>query len=100
VRYAPACCNNDLSQDSDFKYRTLIVFLPGTAGVLYFPGERRGAEVGVVGSLIPLDVSWLRLNEDVTAEQGRQYPFGDHDSYVNCFFGNEQQEEVVPTVTA
>ena len=27
MRYAPAYCNNDLSQDSDFKYRTLIAFL-------------------------------------------------------------------------
>ena len=26
--YTPANCNNDLLQDSNFKYRTLIVFLP------------------------------------------------------------------------
>jgi hypothetical protein len=39
VRYELAYCDNDLSQDSDFKYRTLIAFLPG-AGVLYCPRER------------------------------------------------------------
>jgi hypothetical protein len=68
VRYAPAYCDYDLSHDSDFKYKTLIAFFPG-AGVLYCPRERRGVKVGVVGSLIPLDMSWLRLNKDVTAEQ-------------------------------
>ena len=98
VRYAPAYCDDDLLQDSDFKYRTLIAFLPG-AGVLYCPRERRGAEVGVVGSLIPLDMSWLRLNNDVTTDRERHYSFGD-DSYVKCFFGKGQREEVVPTVTA
>ena len=71
VRYAPAHCNDDLLQAGDFKYRSLIAFLPG-AGVLHCPRERCGTKVGVAGSLvIPLDMSWLRLNKDVTAERGR-----------------------------
>jgi hypothetical protein len=98
VRDARGYCEDDLLHDSDFKSRTLIAFLPG-AGVLYCPRERRGAEVGVEGSLIPLDMSWLRLNNDVTAGRKRHYSFGD-DSYVKCFFGKGQPEEVVPLVTA
>ena len=98
VRYAPAYCEDDLSPDMDYLYRTLIAFLPG-AGVLYCPRERRGAEVGVAGSLIPLDMSWLRLDNDETAGWGRHYSFGD-DSYVKCFSGEGQFGELVPSVTA
>ena len=98
VRYAPAYCDDDLLPDRDFLYRTLIAFLPG-AGVLYCPREHRGAEVGVEGSLIPLDMSWLRLHENVTAGQGRRYSFGE-DSYVKCFFGESEQGGVLPMITA
>jgi hypothetical protein len=72
--------------DRDFLCRTLIAFLPG-AGVLYCPRERRGAKVGVGGSLtIPLDMSWLQLHEDATAEPGRRYSFGE-DSLCEVLFG-------------
>jgi hypothetical protein len=86
VRYAPAYCDDDLLPDRDFVYRTLVAFLPG-AGVLYCPSEHCGAKVGVEGSLIPLDMSWLRLHEDVTAGQGRRYSFGEDGSVKCCFFG-------------
>jgi hypothetical protein len=67
-------------------------FLPG-AGVLYCPREHCGAKVGAEGSLIPLDMTWLRLHEDVTAGQGRRYSFGE-DGYVKCFsLGKTSREE-------
>ena len=86
--------------DRDFLCRTLIAFLPG-AGVLYCPRERRGAKVGVGGSLtIPLDMSWLQLHEDATAEPGRSYYFGE-DSYLKRILGDwSGQEGVLPMITA
>ncbi len=48
----------DLFDDADYKYRTMIAFLPG-AGIFYCARERRcGIDGGVGGALIQLDMSW------------------------------------------
>jgi hypothetical protein len=50
----------DLDDDNDYKYRTLLAFLPG-AGVFYCSREWRRKTEGIEGSLIALDMSWLRI---------------------------------------
>jgi hypothetical protein len=50
----------DLDDENDYKYRTLIAFLPG-AGVFYCSRERRRKSEGIEGSEIALDMSWLRI---------------------------------------
>ncbi len=53
----------DLLDDADYKYRTMIAFLPG-AGIFYCARERRcGIHGGVGGALIQLDMSWLRTSK-------------------------------------
>jgi hypothetical protein len=74
----------NLEPESDFKYRTLIAFLPG-AGVFYCARERRPSTVGCAKSLVQLDASWLRITEDASApSNGRRFSFG-ADSYVRRF---------------
>jgi hypothetical protein len=75
----------DLFDDADYKYRTMIAFLPG-AGVFYCARERRRGVHGVGGgALIQLDMSWLRLWEDVGAPPtARRFSFG-RDGYVKRF---------------
>ena len=52
--------SDDIDDKNDFKYRTMLLFLP-QCGVFYCARERRGEEVGVFKSLVALDMSWLRL---------------------------------------
>ena len=47
----------------DFKFRAVVLFLP-QCGVFYCARERREECVGVPKSLIPLDMSWLRLERE------------------------------------
>ena len=83
IVWARADDERDLEDESDFKYRTLIAYLPG-AGVFYcardFYGARDSpwAEEGVKGAHIPRCDSWLRLNND---DRGRTCPLG-HSGYV------------------
>ena len=64
----------DLLDNADYKYRTMIAFLPG-AGVFYCARERRcGIQGGVDGALIQFDMS---LREDVNAPPtDRRFSFG------------------------
>ena len=52
--------DDDLVDDVDFKYRTLVAFLP-SAGVFYRARERRRSEVGCNKAHIQLDASWFRF---------------------------------------
>jgi len=75
VVMAPAYEDDDLRDQSDYKYRTLIAFLPG-AGIFYCARERRRSDVGCDKTHNQLDMSWLRM----CANSG-QYVF-DSDGYV------------------
>ena len=81
---APASGEQDLDNVKDFRYRTLLVFLPG-AGVLYVARDRRRKSKGVEGSRIPMDISWFRLKTSI------QQPLSDfrlqfgEDGYVKRF---------------
>ena len=54
----------DLEDESDFKYRTLIAYLPG-AGVFYYARDSPWTEKGVKGAHIPRNDSWFRFNNVV-----------------------------------
>jgi len=55
----------DLNDAFDYKFRTMILFMP-QCGVFYCARERRKGDAGVAKSLIPLDMSWLRMKRTVT----------------------------------
>ena len=66
---------DDLDDRNDFKFRTMIVFLP-QCGVFYCARERRKEDVGVAKTHVALDMSWLRL-ERSTDDNGKvTYTFG------------------------
>ena len=74
----------NLQPSCDFKYRTLVAFLPG-AGVFYCARERRPVAVGRKGSLVPHDVSWLRIGENTKASHtAHRFSFG-ADGYIQRF---------------
>lgn len=58
----PVRCYGDADQDdvNDYKFRTVIALIPSVA-IFYCARERRSELVGVAKSLVPLDMSWLRL---------------------------------------
>ena len=60
VVMAQAYGDGDLVDDVDFKYRTLVAFLPG-AGVFYCAREQRRSDVGCNKAHIQLDASWFRF---------------------------------------
>ena len=76
-----ACNDSDMEENMDFRYRTVLGFLPG-AGVFYDCCDRRRIECGVEKSIVQLDMSWLRLS----ASEGspRQLIFGTQ-GYVKGF---------------
>jgi hypothetical protein len=65
----------NLLPDSDFKYRTLVAYLPG-AGVFYCARERRPSTVGLPNTPVHHDVSWLRIMEDRENPPGARFSFG------------------------
>ena len=72
---------DDLDDSADYKFRSLIAFIPN-AGVFYCSCERRRADAGVEKTLNPLDMSWLRLHRNEVgcgAERARGpvYTIGD-----------------------
>jgi hypothetical protein len=71
----------DLDDENDYKYRTLLAFLPG-AGVFYCSREWRRKSEGIEGSEIALDMSWLRIRPIELTEFRLQ--FGE-DGYVKRF---------------
>ena len=68
--------DGDLVDDLDFKYRTLVAFLPG-AGVFYCAREQCWLEVGCKKAHIQLDASWFRFREDaLVAPNNGRFSFG------------------------
>ena len=78
-------CEEDLHDDNDYKFRTMILFLP-QCGVFYCARERRHEDVGVARTLVALDMSWLRLQRRYYREEGKiVYTFGEG-GYVKRFY--------------
>jgi hypothetical protein len=73
----------DVDDVNDYKFRTMILFLP-QCGVFYCARERRSADVGVLKSLVALDMSWLRLTQQTNGHGEVSYTFGDG-GYVKRF---------------
>ena len=68
---------DDLHDDNDFKFRTMILFLP-QCGVFYCARERRHVDVGVARTLVALDMSWLCLQRRYNRAEGKvSYTFGE-----------------------
>ena len=84
VRHVVCYMAEDLDPEKDYLYRAAILFLPQCV-VFYCHRERCGRDVGVPGTLIAHDMSWLRLRRKVT-NGGRyvSYTFGS-DSFVKRF---------------
>jgi hypothetical protein len=80
--------SDDIDDKNDFKYRTMLLFLP-QCGVFYCAREHRGKEVGVFKSLVALDMSWLRLERVVGANGTVSYSFGEG-SYVKKFYSERK----------
>ena len=55
---------DDLDDGNDFKFRTMILFLP-QCGVFYCARERHKEDVGVAKTHVALDMSWLRLERGI-----------------------------------
>ena len=51
---------DDLNDENNFKFRTMILFLP-QCGVFYCAREHRKEDVGVAKTHVALDTRWLRL---------------------------------------
>jgi hypothetical protein len=68
----------------DYLYRAVILFLP-QCGVFYCDRERRRGDVGLPGTLVAHDMSWLRLQRNA----GGSYTFGD-DSFVKRFYSESR----------
>jgi len=63
----------DLDDSMDYKFRSLIAFVPN-AGVFYCSSERRRADAGVEKTLVPHDMSWLRLHRSSEVGSGAEQP--------------------------
>ncbi len=65
-RVAMVRCFKPENQDAsvDWKFCTMICFIPA-AGVFYSLRERRRKDVGIVNTMIPFDMSWLRMRRHV-----------------------------------
>ena len=84
-------CEDDLHDDNDYKFRTMILFLP-QCGVFYCARERRHEDVGVAGTLVALDMSWLRLRRRYDRVEKRVlYTFGEG-GYVKKFHSQGTME--------
>jgi hypothetical protein len=86
-------CEDDLHDDNDYKFRTMILFLP-QCGVFYCARERRHEDVGVAGTLVALDMSWLRLRRRYDRVEKRvSYTFGEG-GYVKRFHVENTDESL------
>jgi hypothetical protein len=83
VVMAPASEEEDLDDINDFKYRTLLAFLPG-AGVFYAVRDWRRKSEGVDGSRIAMDISWFRLKTGMEHSPQLDLQVGE-DGYVKRF---------------
>lgn len=74
---------DDQNPQVDYKFRTMIAFLPA-AGTFYCARERRRDSVGVAKSLVQLDMSWLRMQRNELPNGSAHYTFGEG-GYVRKF---------------
>ena len=81
VAMATACDDIVMGDYMDYKYCTVLGFLPG-AGVFYDCCDRRRTECGVGKSMVQLSMSWFRLS--VLQGPVKQLGFGT-DGYVRRF---------------
>ena len=81
---------DDLDDKNDFKFRTMILFLP-QCGVFYCARERRTEEVGVPKTHVALDMSWLRLKRSTDNNGNVSYTFGEG-GYVKKFHSQGTME--------
>ena len=63
--------------DEDEYYRACVVILP-EAGVYFCHRERRKESAGLVGTHIPMDINWLRLNQHSTSTPGNWFSDGSY----------------------
>ena len=85
----------DNDDEKDYLFRAAILFLP-QSGVFYCHRERRKGDVVVANTFIAHDISWLRLQRDVTSVGGVEevrYSFGS-DGYVKRFYHNSAGNRV------
>ena len=61
VAIATACDDSDMEGYMDYKFCTVLGFLPG-AGVFYDCCERRRRECGVAKLMLQLNTSWFQLS--------------------------------------
>jgi hypothetical protein len=78
----------DNLQGKNYKFRTMLLFLP-QCGVFYCQRERRGGDVGVLKSLVALNVSWLCLRRVVGADSSVSFSFG-KGGYVKRFYSERK----------
>lgn len=78
-------CFKPENQDAsvDWKFRTMICFIPA-AGVFYCLRERRRKDVGIENTMIPFDMSWLRMRRHIGVDGKAAYGFADG-GYVRRF---------------
>jgi hypothetical protein len=78
-------CIKQENQDAsvDWKFRTMICFIPA-AGVFYCLRERRRKDVGIENTMIPFDMSWLRMRRHIGVDGKASYGFADG-GYVRRF---------------
>jgi hypothetical protein len=93
VVMACAYKQDDLDDAMDYKYRTMALFLP-QCGVFYCCRERRHEDVGLVNTLIPLDMSWLRLKRETDSNGSVSYTFGKN-GYVKRFHRQISSEVIL-----
>ena len=84
----------NLEPECDFKYRSLVAYLPG-AGVFYCCRERRPAAVGLPNTPVQHSASWLRITEDLGPSPTAQRCSFGADGFVRRFY-----EESVDWVSA
>ena len=90
VRLVRSYKPEDEDDKNDYKFRATLLFLP-QCGVFYCARERRDERVGVPKSLVPLDMSWLRLERVEEPGGGSSYAFGEG-GYVKRFYRQKLSE--------
>jgi hypothetical protein len=81
---------DDLKYKNDFKFRTMILFLP-QCGVFYCARERCKEDVGVAKTHVALDMSWLCLERSTDNNGKVLYTFG-KGGYVKQFHEEEPKD--------
>jgi hypothetical protein len=88
--------DEDMLDKNDFKFRTMILFLP-QCGVFYCARERRKEDDGVPRTHVALDMSWLRLKRSTDNKGNVSYTFGEG-GYVKRFHLEEGFETLHGTI--